>query len=254
MQKTDSQRKECKRSRRIRSMAFLSRTGRTVVPITFTVTRGTARIGRKRRTQRRRDPRICTRDSVRSNRGSIDILGRVGVAMSMSMRRSMRMGWMASLLILVVGVSVELPMAMCICRRASRPGRRCRSRPRTTGRPRRGLHGSIADFHAFIRLLASTVVINVHWVLCVFVRVVVVGALTRARVGGGWGHEVVLEPVETGVVDATACHVRIWETNRRTSRMIPPMAAHIGVDVELAPTSRKWTAICYRQRYQHKRR
>jgi len=147
---------------------------------------------------------------------------------------------MASLLILVVRVSVELAMAMTICRWAGMAGRRYRSRPRAAGRPRRELDGRKGVVHALI--FASTVV-NVHGVVCVIVRVVVICALAGARVGGRWGHEVVSCVV--WVVDATSCDVRIWETNRSTSGMIPPMAAHIGVDVEFAPTARKRTTIWF---------
>ena len=52
--------------------------------------------------------------------------------------------------------------------------------------------------------------------------------------------------VMVGMVDATSSEVRI-RTCGGTSRMIPPMPAHIRVDVELAPTTRKWTAIRYQK-------
>ena len=83
----------------------------------------------------------------------------------------------------------------------------------------------------------TVVGVNVHRVALLFVRILVVRvALADARIGRGRGHErVVRETVETGVVvwvvmgviDATSSEVRIRQTYGRTSRMIPPMPAHI---------------------------
>jgi len=49
--------------------------------------------------------------------------------------------------------------------------------------------------------------------------------------------------VMMGMIDGTSSEVRIRETYGGTARMIPPMPAHVGIDVEFAPTARKWTAI-----------
>jgi hypothetical protein len=49
--------------------------------------------------------------------------------------------------------------------------------------------------------------------------------------------------VMMGMIDGTSSEVRIRETYGGTARMIPPMSAHVGIDVEFAPTARKWTAI-----------
>jgi hypothetical protein len=48
-----------------------------------------------------------------------------------------------------------------------------------------------------------------------------------------------------GMIDATSSDVRIRQTYGRTSRMIPPMPAHVGIDIEFAPTTWKWTAIWF---------
>ena len=52
--------------------------------------------------------------------------------------------------------------------------------------------------------------------------------------------------VMAGMVDATSSEVRIKMCGG-TSRMIPPIPAHVRVDVELTPTTWKWTTISYQK-------
>ena len=70
-------------------MTLLSRRWARVIAIaiaTFTVTHGTARIGRKGRPQRRGDPRIRAGNRIGRNRGPVNVLGlcvRMAVCMGM---------------------------------------------------------------------------------------------------------------------------------------------------------------------------
>ena len=177
--------------------------------------------------------------------------------------------WRVTCLLILLGmrVSVERCPSMSI-RRCRCTGRRRRSRPVARRRgPRGAFHGGwrrcVADdtVHALIVCFAPRsrlTVIDVHRVhIGLFVRVALVVrvALAHARVGRGGRHErMVLQTVETGVVGvvgATAADVWVWETGGCTSGMIPPMPAHIGIDVEFPSTPRKWTTICCGKYYQH---
>lgn len=166
------------------------RAGVVSIPIalTFTVTHGTTRIGRKRRTQRGGDPRIRTRDRIRRNRGSVDALrlGCVGVTSLLILR--VRAG---------MDTSVELcPVYMTICSGACRyAGRRRRSRPNRdiAGRrgPRGAFHGRWRWWRRATRGVHAVVlcaVVDVHGVpIHVFVRVGFVVRVSLADAGVGRG-------------------------------------------------------------------
>lgn len=99
-----------------------------MIPLPIAVTHRTARVGRKRRTQRRRDPRIRTRNRIRRNRRSVNAFRRLSLPVPMSVGGRQRM---TSLLILMWRRSVERwPMPWSISSRTHRSAdRRRRSRP-----------------------------------------------------------------------------------------------------------------------------
>ena len=106
-----------------------------MIPLPIAVTHRTARVGRKRRTQRRRDPRIRTRNRIRRNRRSVNAFRRLSLSMPMPVPVPMSVGRgrqrMTSLLILMWRRSVERwPMPWSISSRTHRSAdRRRRSRP-----------------------------------------------------------------------------------------------------------------------------
>lgn len=120
-------------------------------------------------------------------------------------------------------------------------------------RTARAAHALIA--FGFASAHVTVIGVNVHGVSLLLVRIALVVRVSfaDARVGRGRGHEGMMrESVQTvwvmmGMIDATSSEVRIWQTYGRTARMIPPMPAHIGIDIEFAPTARKWTTIRYRK-------
>ena len=93
-----------------------------VVSIPIAVTHGTARARRKRRTQRRRDPRIRARNRIRRNRGPVNAFRRLTMSVPVDVRLGRQR--MTSLLILMWRVSVELLWPICRCAHRSTDRRR----------------------------------------------------------------------------------------------------------------------------------